>query len=163
MDFILFYAMIVTVSLGYPAVSPAVLRPTSYELSSYKRRHCDQTNVNTLIQIQCDSNSENNTCKATCDGNGNDTTVTRLSLFSRNSENGERQVCIESFNGHILTVSDSDQVIFQPLQGRSCHDTGMVFPFLLSQKYDNDELLFSFKHNSTKMMLKEPERRKENE
>ena len=36
-----------------------------------------------------------------------------LSLFSGNSENGERQVCIQSHKGHILTVSDSEQVIFQ--------------------------------------------------
>ncbi|XP_068671587.1 uncharacterized protein [Montipora foliosa] len=112
MEFILFYAMIVTVSLGYPAVSPEVLSQTPYELSSYKRTQC-QTNANTLIQIQCDSNSENNTCNATCDGNGVDTTVTRLTLFSGNSENGERQVCIESFNGHILNVSDSGRVILQ--------------------------------------------------
>ena len=67
--------MVVTVLLGYPAVSPKVLRPMPYELSSYKRTQC-QPNVNTLIQIQCDSNSENNTCNATCDGNGEDTTVT---------------------------------------------------------------------------------------
>ena len=36
-----------------------------------------------------------------------------LSLFFGNSENGERQVCIKSHKGHILTVSDSEQVIFQ--------------------------------------------------
>ncbi|XP_068671588.1 uncharacterized protein [Montipora foliosa] len=152
MEFILFYAMIVTVSLGYPAVSPEVLSQTPYELSSYKRTQC-QTNANTLIQIQCDSNSENNTCNATCDGNGVDTTVTRLTLFSGNSENGERQVCIESFNGHILNVSDSGRVILQPPQGRSCNDNGMVFPFLWSAVRINEDDLFFFIHKSTKMML----------
>ena len=74
--------MIVTVSLGYPAVSPEVDRTTTYkqpcELESLKRKGC-KPEVNTMIQLQCDSNGENNICNATCDGdgvNGKDTTVT---------------------------------------------------------------------------------------
>ncbi|XP_068750307.1 uncharacterized protein [Montipora capricornis] len=151
MDFILFYA-IVTVSLGYPAVSPAVLRPTSYELSSYKRTQCHQTKAkaNTLIQIKCDSNSENNTCNATCDGNGVDTTVTKHSIYLGSYETWHgrfvRPACIQSHKGHILTVSESEQVIFQPPQGRSCNDNGMVFPFLWSQIVHNDQELFIFIH-----------------
>ena len=84
--------MIVTVSLGYPAVSSEVDRTTTYkkpcELVSLKRKGCQKPEVDTMIQIQCDSNGENNICNATCDGdgdgdgvNGKDTTVTSKKRF----------------------------------------------------------------------------------
>ncbi|XP_068750352.1 uncharacterized protein [Montipora capricornis] len=154
MEFILFYAMIVMVSLGYPAVSPKAIQRTTAKklpgwngLMSLKREGCENP-VNRMIRIQCDSNGENNICNATCDGDGNgkDTTVEIFTL-------DDDSACIQSYNKYILNVSDSKQVIFQPSQGRSCNDNGMVFPFLLSAVRINEEDLFFFNHTSTKMML----------
>ncbi|XP_068750319.1 uncharacterized protein [Montipora capricornis] len=156
MEFILFYAMIVMVSLGYPAVSPKAIQRTTAKklpggngLMSLKREGCENP-VNRMIRIQCDSNGKNNICNATCDGNGNgeDSTVEIFTL-------DDDSACIQSYNKYILNVSDSKQVIFQPPQGRSCNDKGMVFPFLLSRTFEHGKLLYFFKLKSTdlEMML----------
>ncbi|XP_068750386.1 uncharacterized protein [Montipora capricornis] len=83
----------------------------------------DVIHSNTLIQIQCDSNGENNICNATCDGDGVNGKNTTVKIFTPEhlSIVGAREVpaCIQSYNHHILNVSDSKQVILQPLQGRS--------------------------------------------